>query len=50
MMLGVAQSTAVSHCRHIMAKLGARNRAHACYLAVQAGLLAFDGEDIRVCV
>lgn len=48
-MLGVAESTAASHCKNIMSKLGGRNRAHACYLAVCAGLLAFDGEDIRVC-
>lgn len=33
-------STAETHVRHVRQKMGARNRAHAVYLAVKTGLLS----------
>lgn len=48
MILGVSPSTAASHVKSIVGKLGATNRSHACYLAQQQGLLRHDGIDIHV--
>lgn len=48
MILGCEPSTAATHVRNIIAKLGATNRSHACYLAHAQGLLVNDGWGIRV--
>ena len=48
MILGCAPDTAASHVKNIIAKLSAKNRSHACYLAQEQGLLRSDGMDIHV--
>lgn len=48
MILGCAPSTAESHVKNLVAKLGATNRSHACYLAQEQGLLRSDGTNIHV--
>ena len=40
--LFVSRNTVRSHVRHIMDKLGARNRAHAVAIAFSAGLISID--------
>lgn len=42
MELGVSASTIETHVRHCLEKLGARNRAHAIALGVQAGEITLD--------
>lgn len=43
--LGVSTHTVETHVRHCLAKLGARNRAHAIALGVRAGEIRLDLED-----
>lgn len=48
MMLGVSRSTAASHVKEILKRLGANNRGHACVIAYRKGMLRFDGSDVCV--
>ncbi len=45
--LGVSTHTVETHVRHCLAKLGARNRAHAIALGVRAGEIRLDLGDAR---
>ena len=46
--LGVSTSTVETHVRHCLAKLGARNRAHAIALGIARGEITLDLDDVEI--